>query len=173
VGQDIFLFNATIGENITALDDSVPAAEIVRAAQLAQIDDFIAALPQGYDTVVGDRGVKLSGGQRQRLAVARAILRRPNILILDEATSALDTLTERAIHAAIACIRREAIVIVIAHRLTTVEDADEIVVLQNGQVAEQGTHNDLLSKQGLYWRLSGNVHAVGETDVPLSHEPAS
>ncbi len=153
VGQDVFLFNATLRENIAALDDRVPMDEIVRAARLAQIHDFITDLPEGYETTVGDRGIKLSGGQRQRIAVARAIMKRPQILILDEATSALDNLTERALHEAIECIRREAIVIIIAHRLSTVEDADEILVLHEGRVVERGAHDSLLAQQGLYTRL--------------------
>ena len=153
VGQDVFLFNGTLAENIAALDDGVPMDEIVRAAKLAQIHGDIAGMSGGYDSLVGDRGVKLSGGQRQRIAVARAILRRPQILIMDEATSALDNLTERALHEAIDFIRREAIVILIAHRLTTVELADDIIVLQDGRVAEQGMHQELLAKRGLYWRL--------------------
>ena len=170
VGQDVFLFNATLAENIAALDDHVQMSDIMRAAQLAQIDEFIAALPEGYRTLVGDRGVKLSGGQRQRIAVARAILRRPQILILDEATSNLDNLTERALHEAIDFIRRDAIVIVIAHRLSTVEDADEILVLQDGRVVERGSHHDLLAQQGYYWQLYKTAYApspVMEETVPV------
>ena len=107
---------------------------------------------------MGDRGVKLSGGQRQRIAVARAIMRRPEILILDEATSHLDNLTERALHTAIDFIRKETVVILIAHRLSTVEDADEIIVLESGQVVESGTHTDLMMRKGLYSRLYGAAH---------------
>ena len=169
VGQDVFLFNATLAENITTLDGGVPDAAIVRAAKLAQIHDFIMTLPDGYRTSVGDRGVKLSGGQRQRIAVARAILKRPQILVLDEATSALDTLTERALHEAIDVIRHEAIVIVIAHRLSTVEDADEILVLQNGQVVERGSHGALLAQQGLYAQL----HRAAPEPSPVMAEPGS
>ena len=168
VGQDVFLFNATLAENIAVLDDRVPVAEIVRAAQLAQIHEDIQKLPEGYNTSVGDRGVKLSGGQRQRIGVARAILRRPQILILDEATSALDNLTERALHEAIDFIRRDAIVIIIAHRLSTVEDADEILVLQDGRVVEHGSHDVLLSQQGYYWRLYNTAH----TPSPVMEEAA-
>ncbi len=153
VGQDVFLFNTTVADNIAALDDKAMHADIVRAAQLAQIHDFIVSLPKGYDTVVGDRGVKLSGGQRQRIAMARAIMRHPEILILDEATSSLDNVTERAMHAAIDCFRKEAIVVIITHRLSTVEDADEILYMEDGQVKEHGRHDALLGKQGLYWQL--------------------
>ena len=166
VGQDVFLFNATLGENIAALDGRVPMADIVRAAKLAQIHDFIVSLPDSYNTSVGDRGVTLSGGQRQRIAVARAILRRPEILILDEATSALDTLTERALHSAIEFIRHDAIVILIAHRLSTVEDADEILVLQDGQVVERGSHGALLARQGLYAQL----HRAAPEPAPVPPE---
>jgi ABC-type multidrug transport system fused ATPase/permease subunit len=168
VGQEVFLFNATLAENIAALDDRVPMAEIVKAAQVTQIHDFIMTLPAGYQTNVGDRGVKLSGGQRQRIAVARAILKHPKILILDEATSALDNLTERALHEAIAYIRHEAIVIVIAHRLSTVEDADEIVVLEGGRVVERGSHDVLLARQGLYRQLyTATPDPVPAVDAPV------
>jgi len=175
VGQDVFLFNATLGQNIAGLDDHVPTAEIERAARLAQIHDFIVSLPDGYDTSVGDRGVTLSGGQRQRIAVARAILKRPKILILDEATSALDNLTERALHEAIDFMRHEAIVILIAHRLSTVEDADEIVVLHDGQVVERGGHASLLARQGLYaqlYRATPEAASVVAEPVPVPEEPA-
>lgn len=167
VGQDVFLFSATVAENIAALDEGVSEADIRKAAQLAQIHEFVMTLPEGYQTQVGDRGVKLSGGQRQRIAVARAILMHPQILILDEATSALDNLTERALHAAIESLRREAIVVLIAHRLSTVEDADEIVVLQEGRVVERGAHADLLAKQGEYRRLYGAAHEPS----PLMEKP--
>lgn len=167
VGQDVFLFNASLGENIAALDGSVAPDEIVRAAKLAQIHEDISRLPDGYDTAVGDRGVRLSGGQRQRIAVARALLRRPQILILDEATSELDNLTERALHDAIDFMRREAIVILIAHRLPTVEDADEILVLQAGRVAERGAHAELLAQRGLYWQL----HNTALYTSPVQNEP--
>lgn len=158
VSQDIFLFNATLAENITAFDPHFDHEAICFATKLAQIHDFIESLPDGYQTQVGDRGLKLSGGQRQRIAVARALLRRPRILILDEATSALDNLTERAMHDAINLVRRETIVIIIAHRLSTVEDVDEIVVLEGGGILERGTHDDLLKRGGLYTQLYGATH---------------
>ncbi len=150
VGQDVFLFNATIEENITLWDSSVTQADIERVMQLAQIQEFVRSLPEGLQTRVGDRGFRLSGGQCQRLAVARAILRRPEILIFDEATSALDTLTEKAIYNAIGTLRSNAVVLVIAHRLSTVRDADQIIVLENGKAAETGTHAQLLAKNGKY-----------------------
>jgi len=167
VGQDVFLFNATLGENIAALDGGVAPTEIVRAAKLAQIHEDISRLPERYDAPVGDRGVRLSGGQRQRIAVARALLKRPQILILDEATSELDNLTERALHDAIDFMRREAIVILIAHRLHTVEDADEILVLQEGRVTERGAHATLLAQRGLYWQL----HNTTQDPSPVLDEP--
>lgn len=168
VGQKVYLFNATIRENIAAFDNGVPEAEIVRAAQLAQIHEFIMTMDNGYEARVGDRGVMLSGGQQQRIAVARAILRRPKILILDEATSALDNLTERALHEAIDFIRHEAIVIIIAHRLSTVEEADEIVVLERGQVIERGSHGVLLARQGLYRQLyTAAPHSLPAVDGPV------
>lgn len=153
VGQEPVLFNASVRENIAALEEGVAMDEIEKAAMLAQIHEDIIALPMGYDTRVEDRGANFSGGQRQRIAIARALLKRPQILILDEATSALDNLTERALHEAIDFIRRDAIVIVIAHRLSTVEAADEILVLKDGRVVEHGIHAELLAREGLYWQL--------------------
>lgn len=152
VSQDVFVFNASIYDNIT-LGDDLPMSRVEWAVRTAQLHDFIASLPDGYRTMVGDRGLRLSGGQCQRLAIARAILRQPDVLIFDEATSALDNLTERAVYNAISTLRREAIVIVIAHRLSTVREADQIVVLQAGRVVEVGTHDLLISRRGVYARL--------------------
>lgn len=173
VGQDVFLFNATVAENIAALDDHITQTDIVRAAKLAQVHDYVMTLPNGYATLVGDKGAKLSGGQRQRIAVARAVLRKPKILIFDEATSALDNLTEQALHKAINTIRRHAIVIVIAHRLSTVEDTDEILVLQDGRIVECGSHAVLLARRGAYWRLysaSPEAASTIEGVVPIPEE---
>lgn len=153
VPQDVFVFNATIRENITLGDDRVPVLQMEWAARVAQLHEFIASLPEGYDTVVGDRGLRLSGGQCQRLAIARAILRRPDVLVFDEATSALDNLTERAVYNAIGTLHRDAIVIVIAHRLSTVREADQILVLQGGRMVESGTHETLISQRGVYAKL--------------------
>ena len=152
VSQDIYLFNTTIRENITLWDD-VPEADVVWAAQVAQIHEFVTALPHQYETLVGDRGLRLSGGQGQRLAIARAILRKPDVLIFDEATSALDNVTERAVYSAIKAAHRDVIVLVIAHRLSTVKDADQILVLQDGRVVERGIHAALMRQGGIYAAL--------------------
>ncbi len=153
ISQDTFLFNATLKENIASLSDSVMDEAVVHAAQLAQIHEFIMSLPDKYETIVGDRGVQLSGGQRQRVAIARALVHRPEVLIFDEATSALDNLTEQAVQKAINDLRKNTIIIVIAHRLSTLKDADEIVLLEKGRIVERGTHAELLHRQASYWRL--------------------
>ncbi|MDT7951048.1 MAG: ABC transporter ATP-binding protein/permease [Acetobacteraceae bacterium] len=153
VPQDTVLFNDTIGYNIAYGKPGATQAEIERAARLAQVHSFIASLPEGYATRVGERGLKLSGGEKQRVAIARTILKDPRILILDEATSALDSRTEREIDAALRLVSRDRTTLVIAHRLSTVVDADEIIVLQDGRVAERGTHAQLLSEDGLYARM--------------------
>ncbi|HQT76132.1 MAG TPA: ATP-binding cassette domain-containing protein, partial [Rhodopila sp.] len=128
-------------------------AEIIAAAKLAQVHDFVTALPEGYDTRVGERGLKLSGGEKQRVAIARTILKDPRILILDEATSALDTRTEQDIQTALKAVASRRTTLVIAHRLSTVVDADEIIVLRDGEVAERGSHAVLLAQGGLYARM--------------------
>lgn len=153
VCQDIFVFNASIRDNIALWDECLPQSQIEWAARVAQLHEFIVSLPGGYDTAVGDRGLRLSGGQCQRLAIARAVLKRPDVLVFDEATSALDNLTERAVYDAISTLHHEAIVIVIAHRLSTVKEADQIVVLQAGRVVEVGTHDLLISQRGVYTKL--------------------
>lgn len=156
VSQDVFLFHGTVRENIAYGRPDATQEQIEEAAKLAEAHDFILDLPQGYDTIVGERGQKLSGGQRQRLSLARAILRDPAILVLDEATSAVDNETEAAIQRSLAHVSQGRTVVVIAHRLSTVRDADRIWVLENGQVSESGTHDELAVSQGLYaalWRV--------------------
>ncbi|MFT3673853.1 ABCB family ABC transporter ATP-binding protein/permease [Aestuariivirga sp.] len=150
VPQDTVLFNDTIRYNIAYGRPGASTAEIEEAARLAQIHDFVMSLPQGYDTVVGERGLKLSGGEKQRVSIARTILKGPPILVLDEATSALDTFTEQEIQVALKQVSRDRTTVVIAHRLSTVIDADEIIVLDKGVIAERGTHSGLLRKKGLY-----------------------
>ncbi|HKV09081.1 MAG TPA: ABC transporter ATP-binding protein [Thermoanaerobaculia bacterium] len=149
VSQDVYLFHGTIRENI-AYSSEVSLDEVVRAAKLAQLHDFVASLPQGYDTLVGERGVKLSGGQRQRLSIARAIVKDAPILILDEATSSVDTETERAIQQNLQTLTAGRTALIIAHRLSTIRHADRILVLRDGKVAEEGHHDDLLARGGTY-----------------------
>jgi ABC-type transport system involved in Fe-S cluster assembly fused permease/ATPase subunit len=153
VPQDTVLFNDTIRYNIAYGQDEATEAEVIAAARAAQLHDFIMRLPQGYDTPVGERGLKLSGGEKQRVGIARTLLKNPPILMLDEATSALDTETERDIQNALEAMGRGRTVITIAHRLSTIADADRIVVLEDGQVVEEGTHDALLAREGRYWQL--------------------
>jgi ATP-binding cassette, subfamily B, bacterial len=167
VGQDVFLFQGTVRENLAYGRPDAGDAELERAARLAEAHDFIVELPEGYGTVVGERGQKLSGGQRQRLSIARAILKDPAVLVLDEATSAVDNETEAAIQRSLELVGRDRTVIVIAHRLSTVRHADRIHVLEAGRIVESGTHDALLEERGLYaalWRIqTGEVHALRST----------
>lgn len=155
VSQETYLFNDTIRENIAYGRPGADPADVERAARLAYAHDFITALPEGYDSPVGERGVQLSGGQRQRIAIARAFLKDAPILVLDEATSALDTESEREVQAALDALLQDRTALVIAHRLTTVRGAHEIVVLDRGRVVERGTHDQLVDADGLYARLHG------------------
>ena len=153
VPQDMVLFNDTIGYNIGYGREGATQSEIEAAARGAAIHDFIASLPQGYDTRVGERGLKLSGGEKQRVAIARTLLKDPHILVLDEATSALDSRTEASIQTVLRNISRKRTTIIVAHRLSTVVDADEIIVLSNGHIAERGTHAALLRENALYAQM--------------------
>jgi len=156
VPQDTVLFNDSIEYNIGYGRVAATHDEITAAADLAQIHDFVTSLPEGYETPVGERGLKLSGGEKQRVAIARAVLKNPKILIFDEATSALDSKSEKAIQAELRQIARNRTTLTIAHRLSTIVDADEILVLDRGVIVERGTHLALLAADGVYarmWRL--------------------
>ncbi len=153
VAQDVFLFNGSIKDNIIYGNPEANDDQVEWAAKQAEIHEYIMTLPEGYDTEVGERGLKLSGGQRQRIAIARVFLKNPKILILDEATSALDNATEMAIQKALEKLAVGRTVLVVAHRLSTINNADEIVVLTNEGIKEKGTQKELLAKKGLYWQL--------------------
>ena len=162
VPQDTVLFNDTIYYNIAYGRPDATKDEVIGAAKAAHIHDFIASLPQGYDTNVGERGLKLSGGEKQRVAIARAILKNPAILIFDEATSALDSKSEKAIQLELARIAENRTTLVIAHRLSTIVDADQILVMEGGRIVERGTHRELLERAGTYaqmWALQQQEEA--------------
>ena len=153
VQQDIYLFNASIKENILYGRPDAEFSEVITAAKRANIHDYIMTLPDGYDTQIGERGVRLSGGQKQRLSIARVFLKNPPILILDEATSALDNTTEILIQRSLDELCRGRTTIVVAHRLSTIKNADEIAVIAGGRITEQGTHEQLIEKSGVYANL--------------------
>ncbi|GIW51416.1 MAG: multidrug ABC transporter ATP-binding protein [Gemmatimonadales bacterium] len=178
--QETFLFDGTIRENVAFSRPDASEAEILRACRLARVDEFAEKLPQGYDTVVGERGVKLSGGQRQRVAIARAILADPRILILDEATSSLDSESEALIQEALGHLMKGRTTFVIAHRLSTIRRADQILVVEKGEIVERGTHESLYRKRGRYFEMYTKQHgletnlfvAPGEEERPGDEQPA-
>lgn len=153
VTQDSILFNDTVKNNILIGKEDATDDEVIDALKIANAWEFVKDLPSGIQTNIGDSGGKLSGGQKQRLSIARAVLKNPPIMILDEATSALDTESERLVQVALENMMKNRTSIVIAHRLSTIQNADQIVVMSKGEIAEQGTHTELLSKNGVYKRL--------------------
>ncbi len=153
VSQDTYIFMGTVAENIAYANPEASFDKIVEAAVLASAHDFICKMPEGYDTVIGSAGRNLSGGERQRISIARAILADPKILILDEATASVDTETEKAIQASINILIKDRTTISIAHRLSTLRDADRLIVIDNGEITEEGTHNELVEKKGVYYKL--------------------
>jgi ATP-binding cassette subfamily B protein len=170
VPQDTVLFNDTIAYNIGYGRPGATRAKVEEAARLARIGDFVASLPDGYDTMVGERGLKLSGGEKQRVAIARVILKAPKILVFDEATSALDTKTEREIQASLAEVSAERTTIVIAHRLSTIVDADEILVLEGGRIVERGHHAALLRRDGVYAQMWARQQEAARREAALAAE---
>jgi ATP-binding cassette, subfamily B, heavy metal transporter len=168
VPQDTVLFNDTVRYNIRYGRPDATDAQVEAAAKLAQIHDFVMTLPKQYDAMVGERGLKLSGGEKQRVSIARTILKGPPILVLDEATSALDSFTEQEIQTALKTVSKNRTTLVIAHRLSTVVDADEIIVLDKGLIAERGTHMSLLRKKGLYARMWSRQREADEARKKLA-----
>jgi ATP-binding cassette subfamily B protein len=175
VPQDTVMFNSTIGYNIGYGRNGASHDDIAAASKMASIDQFIAGLPDGYDTMVGERGLKLSGGEKQRVAIARAILKKPSIFLFDEATSALDSRTEKEIQHALDTVSQSQTTVVIAHRLSTIVNADEIIVLAEGEIVERGTHRQLLSQKGLYaqmWERQSSGFQDDELPSDIMHDKA-
>ncbi|MDA9897714.1 ABC transporter ATP-binding protein/permease [Alphaproteobacteria bacterium] len=175
VPQDTVMFNSTIGYNIGYGRNGASQNDIAAASKMASIDQFIAGLPDGYDTMVGERGLKLSGGEKQRIAIARAILKKPSIFLFDEATSALDSRTEKEIQHALDTVSKSQTTLVIAHRLSTIVNADEIIVLAEGEIIERGTHRQLLSQKGLYaqmWERQSSGFHDDELPSNIMHDKA-
>jgi ABC-type multidrug transport system fused ATPase/permease subunit len=173
VSQDAFVFNGTILDNIAVGRPEATPEEVTQAARAAGLDEFIATLPERYETVIGERGANLSGGQRQRLAIARALLRKPDILIFDEATSHLDTATEQAVQQNLKAVLAGKTVVLVAHRLSTIKDANLIYVLHKGRIVEQGTHGQLLAREGYYWDLWRAQAGERAAPAPAGPVPAA
>jgi subfamily B ATP-binding cassette protein MsbA len=167
VAQETVLFNDSIANNIRLGVPDAPLEDVVRAARVANAHNFIMETEEGYDSNIGDRGVKLSGGQRQRLSIARAVLKNPDILILDEATSALDTESAKLVQAALEQLLKGRTSLVIAHRLSTIQNADRIVVVDRGEIVEEGSHTELMARKGLYSRLV-EMQQVGGKEIGVA-----
>jgi ABC-type multidrug transport system fused ATPase/permease subunit len=153
VMQDVALFNDTFADNLRLAKAKASKAELESAVRMAHAEEFVAQLPEGYNTIVGERGIKLSGGQKQRVAIARAILKQPNLVILDEATSALDSTSEQQVQKGLTELLKGRMAVVIAHRLSTVKHAHEILVIEKGRITERGSHDDLIKHKGTYAHL--------------------
>src|SRR4029453_5227936 len=173
VSQETYLFHASIRDNLRFAKPEATDEEIEDAARAARIHDLIETLPDGYDTLVGERGYRFSGGEKQRIAIARTILRNPPVLVLDEATSALDTQTERAVQEALDRLAENRTTIAIAHRLSPVRDADQILVLDHGRIVERGAHDELLALGGQYARLVSRDADLGPTVREMADAPSS
>jgi ATP-binding cassette subfamily B protein len=171
VSQETYLFHASVRENLRFAKPDATDEELEAAAKAARIHDLITGLPEGYDTVVGERGYRFSGGEKQRIAIARTILRNPPILVLDEATSSLDTATERLVQDALDRLAEGRTTIAIAHRLSTIRDADQIVVLDQGRIVESGTHEQLVAARGRYFALVSRDAQIA-TAPPEAEAPA-
>ena len=153
VSQEIFLFNKTVRENIAFGNPNASMDDIIRVAKIAQAHEFITKLPNGYETIIGERGINLSGGQRQRIAIARALLLDPKILILDDSTSSVDVDTEYELQKALSALLQNRTTIVITQRISTIRNADKIIIMDNGEIIEEGDHESLMAKKGAYYRL--------------------
>ena len=164
--QDVYLFSGTVYDNIAYGKPEAKREDVIAAAKLAGAHEFISELKDGYDTYVGERGVKLSGGQKQRISIARVFLKNPPILILDEATSALDNESEHLVNQSLERLAQGRTTVTIAHRLTTIQNADRILVLSDGKIMEEGSHEELLEKQGMYYQLYMSVQEKTSEDLP-------